>query len=113
MTDAKGIITRYEYNNAGELKKLIRNDGKQAVVYTYQYDAHDNLIKLLDAKGNETKRDYDFLDRPVVLTYDDGKQLQYARDNNGNLISRTDPNGTVVTNSYDELNRLTQRDIQH
>jgi len=38
--------------------------------------------------------------------------MSYNYDLNSNLITKTDPNGTVTNNTYDSLNRLINRDIQ-
>jgi YD repeat-containing protein len=37
--------------------------------------------------------------------------MQYAYDTSGNMIKKTDPNGTVIDSTYDDLNRLISKTI--
>ncbi|MDR1944915.1 MAG: RHS repeat protein [Candidatus Peribacteria bacterium] len=37
--------------------------------------------------------------------------MTFSYDKSSNLTSITNPNGTIVSNSYDSLNRLTARNI--
>jgi uncharacterized protein RhaS with RHS repeats len=37
--------------------------------------------------------------------------MSYSYDTSGNMIRKADPNGTVITSSYDDLNRLVSKSI--
>jgi uncharacterized protein RhaS with RHS repeats len=37
--------------------------------------------------------------------------MRYSYDISGNMIKKTDPNGTVINSSYDNLNRLVSKTI--
>jgi YD repeat-containing protein len=37
--------------------------------------------------------------------------MRYSYDTSGNMIEKLDPNGTVITTRYDDLNRLVSKTI--
>jgi YD repeat-containing protein len=37
--------------------------------------------------------------------------MSYSYDTSGNMITKADPNGTVINSSYDDLNRLISKTI--
>jgi YD repeat-containing protein len=37
--------------------------------------------------------------------------MRYSYDTSGNMIEKSDPNGTVITSTYDDLNRLVSKTI--
>ena len=49
---------------------------------------------------------YDSLTRLTTATNPESGTTSYTYDNNGNLKTKSDPNGNVVTSSYDKLNRI-------
>jgi YD repeat-containing protein len=37
--------------------------------------------------------------------------MNYSYDTSGNMIKKTDPNGTIIDSTYDDLNRLISKTI--
>ncbi|MFZ2725171.1 MAG: RHS repeat-associated core domain-containing protein [Methylococcaceae bacterium] len=124
-----GEITRYDYDNAGQLTYVTHPDNSQ-LAYEYD-DAHrltrirdslgNQVVYRLDLLGNRTEedildptnqltqtllRDYDTLNHLVgVFNADYG--VSYSYDNQGNLKNTYNYSG-VTQNGYDALNRLLQ-----
>ncbi len=77
--------TRYEYDNAGNLKKVI--------------DAHNNITTI----------SYDILGRKTSMNDPDMGIWQYGYDILGNLSYQIDAKGQRIDFTYDALNRLTNK----
>ncbi|MDQ1923321.1 RHS repeat domain-containing protein [Massilia pseudoviolaceinigra] len=127
--------TRYEYDVAGQLIRMIAPDGS-ALSYTYD-DAHrmtglrdragNSIDFTLDAMGNavrqevkdpsgklvaQTTRAFDALSRlqrEQRSANDPGARFEY--DAAGNLISSTDQMARVSKGTYDTFNRLIQQTL--
>ena len=54
---------------------------------------------------------YDSLDRKTLATSPDGTRHHFVWDSRSELVSYTDPNGTVFSNRYDLLSRRVRTDI--
>lgn len=103
VTDPCGNITRAEYDNAGNLKKLMNGEG---YVTSFSYDGRNRLIRQTDAAGN-------------ILTYGyDGNCMTEARVNGritdryiydamGKVLSHSDGSGNATLYTYDLLSRNT------
>ena len=127
-------VTGYQYDGTGQLIKLTMPDGSSV---SYGYDDAHRLIELqdnlgnrisytLDATGNRVQeqvfdpnhvlvqrrsREYNALDRlikDIGGTNPATQVTQYGYDDQGNLISVTDPLGHMTRNVYDALNRIKQ-----
>lgn len=61
--------------------------------------------------NHTTSYEYDGINRNTKIIYPDLRELTITYDKASNIATRTDPNGTVVTNTYDSLNRLITRSI--
>ena len=85
VTLENGESIHFEYNDHNLLSRIQYHE-KQV---TYRYDENDNLIAFKDVNGNEVSYEYD--ERHRVLSW---------KDRNGN---------TVITNTYDEENRVIQQ----
>ncbi len=101
VTDARGI-TFYVYDSRDRMVAVHYPDGS-AIEYTY--DAKGNRTSVTVPSGT-TAYAYDALNRLVGVTDPSAGVTAYAYDNLGNRASVTYPNGTVVTYTYDSLNRL-------
>jgi YD repeat-containing protein len=96
------------------------------LVTTWEYDALDNVTRVVDAAGNETRFEYnavgrksaeiDPLARRTEFEYDavgaligtrfpDGTSESMSYDASGNVVSTTDRAGRTTQFEYDELNR--------
>jgi YD repeat-containing protein len=123
--------TSYDYDFAGQLTRVTLPDSSY-LSYTYD-DAHrltgmqDNLgnriAYTLDAMGNRTQeqvydpanalaqtrsRVYNSLNRLFRELGAQSQTTEYGYDNNGNVLTVTDPLLHVTSNQYDALNRLKQ-----
>ncbi|MCI0541732.1 MAG: DUF6531 domain-containing protein [Verrucomicrobiales bacterium] len=81
-------------------------DGQVALGYAY--DGNSRLIGILDDNGNRTRFSYDALDRRVRQINADNEAFVTVYDRDDNVRQVTDPNGTVLQNTFDALNRLTR-----
>ncbi|WP_297957826.1 polymorphic toxin-type HINT domain-containing protein [uncultured Ruminococcus sp.] len=83
-------ITRYTYDNAGNVKKrytgLSSENDTDYLLTEYEYDEYLRAVRTTDSTGyNSGTTEYDL---------------------NGNVIRSTDPNGNITVNTYDALDRL-------
>ncbi|MGL6077106.1 MAG: RHS repeat-associated core domain-containing protein [Fimbriiglobus sp.] len=130
-TDGKGIVTRFNYNDAGQLIEQIVGFGLAedlSTKFTYDaagrlqttthptgrvdkltYDAYgrtkSEIIGLGTAFEAETKYEYDNLGRVNKVTDDLGHATTTLFDAAGRTIAITDANGSKTSFGYDELGR--------
>jgi YD repeat-containing protein len=144
-TDAKNNTTRYTYDNNSNVVTELETDKSdlglpdEVFVSTYAYDgldrltsstdsssnthvmgydSRDNQVVTVDALSNETRYDYDGLNRAVRKTLDldndgadgDGLDIVIVQnwDDSSRLKDATDDNGNTTVYEYDSLNRLTR-----
>jgi RHS repeat-associated protein len=72
----------------------------------YGYDANDNLTAITNAKGGVTSMGYDNTDRLTSVSFG-GATKRYAYNDDGSLKTFTKPDGTALSNTYDDLGRIT------
>ncbi|NKE71607.1 FG-GAP-like repeat-containing protein [Candidatus Manganitrophus noduliformans] len=97
---------------------------------TYQYDLLGSLVKVTDAKGNQTTMRYDTLGRKIAMSDPDMGRCgdlvtltpsasypwyatpcwNYRYDAIGNLLQQSDAKGQTLHFQYDAVNRLLQKD---
>ena len=99
------------YDTAHRRTSLTDAMGNQEL---FQYDPNGNitvstLVERPDGGGpderNDTRYQFDALDRMTLLTDHVGNQTASAYDSRGNLTSQTDALGDAVLTSFDGLNR--------
>ena len=73
---------------------------------SYSYDAADRLTNVLDAQGNETIINYDWLGRKTGMDAPDMGVWTYTYDALGRLSGQTDARTQTLAFTYDALNRL-------
>ncbi|MCK9614270.1 MAG: hypothetical protein M0R48_02055 [Candidatus Omnitrophica bacterium] len=105
-----------EGHKKGTLKDVYGNNIEiteftQGGVYktNYEYDIQNNLVKLIDSKGNITQIFYDSIGRKLKMIDPDMGTWLYEYDILGNLTKQTDAKNQIITFAYDELNRLTKK----
>jgi YD repeat-containing protein len=115
--DARGAITRHEYDLLGRKTKTFQdmndNDIVDAgdIVLTQTWDDNSRLVSSTDDNTNTTFYAYDSLNRQVLATSPDGTVHAFAWNASSDLVREQDANGTVITNRYDLLGRCVRRDI--
>jgi len=98
--DAYNRIVMVEEWNKGETYKT-----------TYDYDALDKLVKIVDYLGDEFSFSYDSLGRKVSQDDPDMGNWTYNYDLNDNLASQKDARGINTSFYYDELGRIVKKDF--
>jgi YD repeat-containing protein len=128
---AGGELTRYDYDNAGQLTRVTLPYGSYL---DYTYDAAHRLTGMsdnlgnsiaytLDAIGNRTREEvrdpasslaqvrsriYNSLNRLFREIGAENQTTEYGYDDQGNVLTVKDPLDRVTSNQYDALNRLKQ-----
>ena len=100
-TDANGHATRYEYDAWARLIKETDSYGSK----TYSYDAFGNMVSSTDELGNITTYTYDTANRLVKTTHPDGSNITNTYNENGQLIVVQDILGNSSRYAYDSLGR--------
>jgi len=129
-TDPLGHVTKYDYNDAGQLERVTANflDGQAQnyqnqynIVTEYAYDALGRLLTTTDTLGRVTATTYDDLGRTIASTQnvDAGQSQNYqnqynittafAYDPAGAQIATTDPLGMITRTYYDALGRAVSK----
>jgi YD repeat-containing protein len=117
-TDPKGVVSWSVYD---DLSRLIRSVGDldgdgvpelaMDVDASWAYDENSRCTSSTDDNTNTTFYSYDSLDRCVGVTQADGTSCSLIWSPRSNLLLRQDANGTVVSNSFDLLDRCVRTDI--
>lgn len=110
-------ITKNFYDASGDLLMVKKAFGTplQQTYVTYTYTDNGKQASVKDANGNLATMTYDGHDRQVRWTFpsktitgsvDTSDYEEYAYDANGNRTSLRKRDGSVITYSYDVLNRM-------
>ena len=124
-----GMVIRYEYDSVGNTTKMIREGGGMHDTVRYEYNAQNDLIRQIDAKGNatqyiyanglltkvtnalnqESQFTYNAYGQPATITDAVGNQVVYGYDSYGNTNSVSIPsmNQTAIM-TFDRASRMTQ-----
>lgn len=107
-TEPNGTVSDSDYDALNRLVKSIGDKGTGRINATtqFEYDARDNLRKVIDPKGLSTTYTYDGLDNLVSLSSPDTGLTTYGYDAAGNRTSQTDARGVLSTFVYDPQGRL-------
>ncbi|WP_345075297.1 hypothetical protein, partial [Paeniglutamicibacter cryotolerans] len=99
----------YTYDSLKQLTKFTPVTGSSLGVRTFTYDLWGRTATATNGAGTTATYTYDALDRVRSITHSGGTaNTTYTYNNNGQLATRTDPQGTT-TYGYDQLGRLTSR----
>lgn len=112
VTDPRNLITRYVLDGLGNRGQLQSPDTGTT---TSTHDAAGNELTRTDARGQITNTQYDALNRPTLITWQDGSQVRHTWDQGPNGIGRLtrieELTGATVTASlqysYDAQGRVT------
>lgn len=123
VTDPRGFTTRNDADGNDRLFQSVvaHNVSELRLTTTYRYDGNGNVISISDPQGddNDITYQYDGLNRRLTATYagtpsDNGQPVveMYGYDDGGNLTTFIDKRGTVFHTTYDNLNRVLQRQVE-
>jgi YD repeat-containing protein len=118
-TDPRNNLTQYQYDGLNRLIQRGRDmngngsgfDAGTDIIHIYTHDDNSRLIGDTDPNSHATQYIYDSLGRPTHRTNADSTGRSWTHDAWGNPIQVNDENGTVVANTFDNDNRLTQSQI--
>jgi YD repeat-containing protein len=113
VTDPRNLSTAFTVDGLGNTQQQNSPDTGSSVS---TFDAAGNEITRTDARGQTTSTQYDALNRPTQVTYQDGSQVRYSWDTGtngkGRLVKMEEFIGGTLTDSiqygYDGLGRITQ-----
>ncbi|MBI4846533.1 MAG: tetratricopeptide repeat protein [Candidatus Omnitrophica bacterium] len=112
ITDAKGRITTYTYDEKGNLKtKDEPGTGGSRANTTYNYDGYGNLTKVTDPEGIETNYEYDAYGNVTKIIDGEGSYVEYEYDAANNLTKSRSGDAAHTTEpwiiyEYDGRSRL-------
>ncbi|MFI5809238.1 RHS repeat-associated core domain-containing protein [Streptomyces sp. NPDC051561] len=108
VTDARGKVTKFQYDGEGNLKEVTPPAplGKT----TYTYDALGRVETSVDGRGVNSVFTYDNRDR-IKEVSSSTTTVTYVYDGDGNLSQRTDDGG-LIKYAFDPLSRETIRTLQ-
>jgi RHS repeat-associated protein len=126
VADALGHQTTLTYNGQGQLKTMTDALGNTATLGYYDgdlatitdptgrittrfTDGGGRLIAFANALGQQTRYDYDALNRMTKITDALGGQTQLAYDGNGNVFSLTDARSNTTSYTYSSMDRVATR----
>ncbi|MFH9198799.1 putative T7SS-secreted protein [Streptomyces anulatus] len=96
--DAKGAVTRFEYDRYN--RQLSATDAMGNVSRS-AYDDQGRLTRVVRPDGREVTAEYNALGRAVRIKNADGTVTRQSFDDRGNRTSVTDASGAKTTFSYD------------
>jgi YD repeat-containing protein len=85
---------------------------EQVLLRRVEWDDSNRMIAWVNARGNATKYQYDALNRLRSIVHADGATTRLERDAAGNITRVIHPSKTIITNRFDDLNRLIDRHVQ-
>lgn len=103
--DPLGQLTSYAYDDLNRLVSINYSSATTSNV-GYAYDLHNNRLSMTDGNGTTTYT-YDELSRLLEVNDASSTSVFYRYDSNGNIVSLTYPDGSVVIYAYDPANRMT------
>lgn len=96
------VVTRYEYDQDGNLRRLTDPNGHST---TYAVDASGRPVEETNAIGNTTRWAYTAAGRPSTVTSGTGAETNFSYDKRGDLVRRSMA-GQPATYEYDAEQRL-------
>lgn len=103
-TDANGNTTHFKYNARGNITEIVYPNGSQEI---FRYYKNGKLKKHIDQEGLITLYEYDLLGHLILKKYQHDKPIaqETFTYNALHLLSESDKEGNVTSNSYDGLGR--------
>lgn len=104
VRDARGNVTRYSYDQQGNLLGITYPDGHSE---NLSYDAEGNLVVGVNRRNQTVQYTYNSLGLVTRKQFPDGTAAELTYDARGNLLTAVDSNSSVSF-SYDSSDRLTR-----
>jgi RHS repeat-associated protein len=116
-------IVKYTYDSAGRRTKATNAFGTSLASdeYTLTFTANGQIATVKDAENNRTTYEYDGHDRNFKVHFPDTAKganssspndyEQYGFDANGNVLTFRTRRAETINLTYDNLNRLTVKDV--
>lgn len=116
--DTTDYVTTNYYNEIYQLASMVNAKGDKV---SYEYDNVGNVTKVIDPKKNATadttdyttKSDYDLNHRVTVVTDAAGKTTRRGYDKDSLVTSATDAENNTTLISYDERGKQTEVKVPH
>jgi YD repeat-containing protein len=102
ISDDFGIEVSYEYNSLNQVEKKITKMGNEQ----FQYNDFGDLIKVTDAKGNITIREYDSNHNLIKVVDSDMGVFRYEYTSDDKIYRLNYPNGTSKIFEYNSKGLL-------
>jgi RHS repeat-associated protein len=103
--DPLGHFTNMTFNiTVGKIDSVTDARGN---VTTYGYDDVGNLVSVMDRSGAQTTSSFDDWNRPTMTTDGGGNQTVVAYNVDGTIHNRTDRRGSVTTYVHDAKHQMT------
>lgn len=115
IVNEKGIATKQEYDDAGNLVQQVEAaDASSERTTEYTYDVYGNRLTMKrvgDAATAEatTRMEYDQKGNLISVTDPEGKMTRFTHDIMGNALTRTDARAMIWLYVYDSSGRLTAK----
>lgn len=97
QVDPDGAVTEKVYGEKGELLEEIDPLGHRT---EYKYDSNQQLAVVVYPDGTSTS--YEYIDSRLTAKHEGNKTWRYGHNEQGDLISETDPLGRTVEYRYNE-----------
>ena len=108
QTDALGNVTTYQYDNAGNLIKVI-DPLKVSIKYTY--DRLGNKQTMTNGKGKLTLYSYSAFGMLRFVKNEEDKTISYQYDLLGNVACQTDKSGNHTLFTYSNIGQLLEKRV--
>jgi RHS repeat-associated protein len=108
MTDANLKTWTFTYD-AKNRQELVQEPPPINRITRWQYDAADQLLKVISPSGRTMRYAYDQRGQQQTITDGLGNNVNFGYDNRGNLTTLKDQRNNTTTFGYDQLFRLTGR----
>ena len=108
QTDALGNVTTYQYDNAGNLIKVI-DPLKVSIKYTY--DRLGNKQTMTNGKGKLTLYSYSAFGMLRSVKKEEDKTISYQYDLLGNVACQTDKSGNHTLFTYSNIGQLLEKRV--
>lgn len=100
------VLSEYDYRNRLIKKNVKMRGGVMKAETTYEYDIHNNVIKITNAADAVTSFEYDIEDRLIKVTNPRGFSDRFEYDAANRLIGKTDKLNNVTYYVYDAASNL-------